>query len=71
MLSGDYFIKPADGDDRLAEGLVGLNAADPESIRQKIYQVARTIGFQAIMMEVEDFVTPVIESCRKALEKRD
>jgi lipoate-protein ligase A len=71
MLSGDYFIKPVDGDDRLAEGLIGLNAADPESIRQKIYQVARAIGFQAIMMEVEDFATPIIEACRKAIEKMD
>jgi biotin-(acetyl-CoA carboxylase) ligase len=67
MLSGDYFIKPIHGDDQIAQTLVGLDAADSEAIREKILQKALAIGFEAIMMNPEDFATPVIEACRKAL----
>ena len=67
MLSGDYFIKPIDGDDRMAKSLVGLDAAESESIKQMIHQSARAMGFEAIMMSVEDFATPIIEACQKAL----
>jgi len=67
MLSGDYFIKPINGDDLLAESLIGLNAADFDSIKARIRQTAQSIGFEAIMMTVEDFATPVIEACGKAL----
>jgi len=27
------------------------------------------MGFEAMMMDVEDFVIPVIEACRKALDQ--
>ena len=69
MFSGDYFIKPIDGDDRISAALVGLDAANSEAIETKIQKVAQTVGFEAVMMGVEDFATPVIEACRKALEK--
>ena len=70
MLSGDYFIKPIDGDDRIAKSLVGLDAAEPEPIKHMIQQSVRAMGFEAIMMSAEDFATPVIEACRKALAGR-
>jgi hypothetical protein len=70
MFSGDYFIKPIDGDDRISEALLGLDAADPEAIQGKIRRAAQDIGFEAVMMGVEDFATPVIEACRKALAAR-
>jgi len=62
MLSGDYFIKPLDGDDRIANSLIGFEGADSQAIKRKIHQTC-----EAIMMRVEDFATPVIEACRKAL----
>lgn len=67
MLSGDYFIKPIDGDDRVAKSLVGLDAAEPEPIKQMIQQSFRAMGFEAIMMSAEDFAAPILEACRKAL----
>jgi lipoate-protein ligase A len=67
MLSGDYFIRPIDGDDQISNGIVGLEAADPEVIKQKIRKICEAIGFEAIMMTAEDFATPIIEACRKAL----
>lgn len=69
MLSGDYFIRPSDGDDLIAQGLVGLDARDLEGIEERIRQVADTHGIAAMMMDVEDFARPVIEACRKAIEK--
>jgi len=69
MLSGDYFITPSDGDDRIASDLVGLDAMDIEAINRRIRGVAATIGFEAMMMDIEDFSIPVIEACRKAIEK--
>ena len=63
MLSGDYFIKPIDGDDQIAKSLVGLNAKDPEAIKQRIRQTAQAIN-------IEDFATPMIEACRKALSAK-
>jgi len=70
MLSGDYFIKPIDGDDRIANSLIGLEGAGPEAIQERIRQTAQSIGFEAIMMSPEDFATPVIEACQKALATR-
>ncbi|MFH1481682.1 MAG: hypothetical protein ABIG67_10465 [Pseudomonadota bacterium] len=67
MFSGDYFINPVDGDDRLAEDLIGLEAADSEAIRQKIGESIRKMGLEAMMMTAEDFVIPVINACKKAL----
>jgi hypothetical protein len=69
MLSGDYIIKPIDGDDQMAKDLIGLKAADPEAIRQKIQETVRMIGIEAIMMGPEDFAIPVIEACQKASKK--
>jgi lipoate-protein ligase A len=69
MLSGDYIIKPIDGDDRIAKDLVGLKAADSEAIRQKIQETVRKTEIEAIMMGPEDFAIPVIEACQKALKK--
>ena len=70
MLSGDYFIKPIDGDHQIANNLVGLEAADPEAIRKRIEQTAQSIGFEAFMMSPEDFTIPIINACQKALGKK-
>jgi len=70
MLSGDYFIKPIDADDQLAQSLVGLDAADSETIREKIGQKGQAIGFEAIMMSPEDFTIPILNACQKALGKK-
>jgi hypothetical protein len=70
MLSGDYFIKPTDADDQIAQSLVGLEAADSETIRERICQKGQAIGFEAIMMSPEDFTIPIINACQKALGKK-
>jgi lipoate---protein ligase len=69
MLSGDYFITPSDGDDRIAADLVGLDAMDTEAIKRRIREVAANMSFEAMMMNIEDFSIPVIEACRRAIEK--
>jgi len=69
MLSGDYFITPSDGDDRIAADLVDLDALDTEAIKRRIREVAACMGFEAMMMDIEDFSIPVIEACRKATKK--
>jgi hypothetical protein len=53
----------------MAAALMGLEAADPEAIRQRVQETARDFAIEAIMMSPEDFAIPVIEACQKALKK--
>jgi lipoate-protein ligase A len=69
MVSGDYFISPIDGDDQIVRDLVGIDAGDAEAIKGRIRDSSKVMGFEAMMMDVEDFVIPVIEACRKALDQ--
>ena len=69
MVSGDYFISPIDGDDRIVRDLVGIDAGDAESIERRMRGTSEAMGFEAMMMDIEDFVIPVTEACRKALDQ--
>jgi len=71
MVSGDYFISPIDGDDRIVRDLVGIDAGDVEAIERKMREASEAMGFEAMMMDIEDFVIPVTEACRKALDQID
>lgn len=69
MVSGDYFISPIDGDDQIVRDLIGIDAGDAEAIGRRMRDASKAVGFEAMMMDIEDFVIPVTEACRKALEQ--
>jgi len=71
MLSGDYFISPVNGDDKIAQDLIGMDAKNAEAIERRMRDTSVAIGFEAMMMDIEDFSIPVIEACRKALDQTD
>jgi lipoate-protein ligase A len=71
MLSGDYFISPIDGDDKIVRGLIGMDAKNAEAIERRIRDNSVAMGFEAMMMDIEDFLIPVIDAGRNALEQID
>jgi hypothetical protein len=68
LISGDFFCKKGEYLRDLATSLKGIEASNHEAIRSKVEEMFSRPGWEAPMIEPEDFVKPLIEAASKALQ---
>ena len=71
MLTGDFQVIPADGDEEIAQSLIGLKAWEYDKASKIVGELVKTRGYTIIGASPEEFIRPVFEAAQNALKQTE
>ena len=71
MLTGDFQVIPADGDEEIARSLIGLKAWEYDKASKIVGELVKTRGYTIIGASPEEFIRPVFEAAQNALKQTE